>query len=161
MIRLRRRSSTRRNHDSPIITNDFFNSIDPERSPAVRTFCIAKFFIRSPRLRARGAWPARRGRALGGLEVDDELEFRRLHHLQVSRAVAAVAWRGRRALVPTRGGSGGHGARPLPSTLIGLSRAPLPTLQFATLLRLTTPCLLGAGCPGHRDAIDACPGTHP
>jgi hypothetical protein len=27
MIRLRRRSSTRRNHDSPIITNDFFNSI--------------------------------------------------------------------------------------------------------------------------------------
>ena len=30
MIRLRRRSSTRRNHDSPIITNDFFNSIDPK-----------------------------------------------------------------------------------------------------------------------------------
>ena len=41
MIRLRRKSSRGRNHDSSIITSDFFNTIDPNRLFAAVN-CYAK-----------------------------------------------------------------------------------------------------------------------
>src|SRR4029077_9899082 len=36
------KASTKRNHDSPIITSDFFNSIDQQRSSATRTVAVLK-----------------------------------------------------------------------------------------------------------------------
>jgi len=57
MIRLRRKSSRGRNHDSSIITSDFFNTIDPERLFATAIAALRKAWavIRSFQVKARTA----------------------------------------------------------------------------------------------------------